>query len=66
LTQALAERLPSFDKQQLLTLKTNAMKVQADAGQKADEAGALLPLIDAELARRGAEAAEKTRAKRKK
>ena len=66
MTQALAERLPSFDKQQLLTLKTNAMKVQADAGKKADEAGALLPLIEAELARRGAEAAEKTRVKRKK
>ncbi len=49
----LTDRLPSLDRDQLLALRTNAKRLQASEGVKADEAGALLPLIEAEIARRG-------------
>lgn len=46
------DRLETFDRQQLLTLRSNARRLQADAGPRADAAKALLPLIDAELSKR--------------
>lgn len=61
---ALTDRLSTFDKQQLLTLRANARRLEADAGPRAAEAVALLPLIDAELSRRVAAEPAKTRAKR--
>jgi hypothetical protein len=65
LTLALIDRLSSLDKQQLLNLRTNARRLTADAGPKADEAVALLPLIEAEIARRAAEAPKKVRSQAK-
>jgi hypothetical protein len=65
LTVALTDRLPSLDRQELLTLRTNARRLQASAGKKADEAAALLPLIDAEIAKRGPTGTVKRAAKRK-
>ena len=62
---ALTDRLSMFDKQQLLTLRANARRLEADAGPKADEAKALLPLIEEELAKRAPPSAAKTRAKAK-
>ncbi len=62
---ALAERLSILDKTQLINLRTNALRLQADAGPKAEEAGALLPLIDAELSGRGVGEAKAVRAKPK-
>ena len=62
---ALTDRLSMFDKQQLLTLRANARRLGADTGPKADEAKALLPLIEEELAKRAPPSAAKTRAKAK-
>jgi hypothetical protein len=62
----LTDRLPMFDKQQLLNLRSNARRLQADTGPRADEAKALLPLIEEELQKRGpATAPAKGRPKRK-
>ncbi len=61
----LTDRLSSLDKDQLLNLRANARRLQADAGPKTDEAAALLPLIDAELAKRAAAVAVKAAPKRK-
>ena len=61
---ALNDRLSTFDKQQLLNLKANALRLQADAGAHADKAAALLPLIEAELSRRSGGETAKVRAKR--
>jgi hypothetical protein len=59
-----ADRLEAFDRQQLLTLRSNARRLGADIGPRADEAKALLPLIDAELSKRAPAAAPaKPRAK---
>jgi hypothetical protein len=66
LSFALTDRLPEFDRQQLLNLRSNARRMEADAGPRADEARALLPLIEAELSKRSPAAAPaKPRAKRK-
>jgi hypothetical protein len=48
----IAERLPDLDRSDLLTLQTNARRLHSEAGIRADAAGALLPLIEAELAKR--------------
>jgi hypothetical protein len=61
----MTDRLSKLDKQQLLTLKANARRLEADAGARSNEATALIPLIDAELARRSAAEPPKVRAKRK-
>jgi len=61
----LNDRLPTMAKEDLLSLRTNARRVQADAGPKADEASTLLPLIEAELSRRVADAPKKVRQKPK-
>lgn len=63
---ALTDRLSMFDRQQLLTLRSNARRLGADAGPRADEAKALLPLIEEELLKRGPAASQaKGRPKRK-
>lgn len=63
---ALIDRLEAFDRQQLLNLRSNARRLEADAGPRADEARALLPMIEAELSRRApAPSAAKGRPKRK-
>lgn len=63
---ALNDRLPSFDRQELLNLRSNCRRLEADAGPRADEAKALLPLVEEELSRRGpAASAAKARAKKK-
>ncbi|MGZ3274383.1 MAG: hypothetical protein ACXU82_07100 [Caulobacteraceae bacterium] len=49
----LTDRLPTMDRDQLLALRINAQRLQSSEGVKADQAGALLPLIEAEIARRG-------------
>jgi hypothetical protein len=59
MTLTVTDRLPTLDREQLLNLRTNARRLQADTGKKAGEASALLPLIDAEIARRGPAAAAK-------
>jgi hypothetical protein len=41
-----------MDKNQLINLRSNARRLEADAGPKAAEAAALLPLIEQELAKR--------------
>jgi len=46
------DQLETFDRAQLLTLRSNARRLQADAGPRAAAAEALLPLIEAELIRR--------------
>jgi hypothetical protein len=61
---ALTERLSSFDKQQLLNLRSNARRLQSDTGPRADEARALLPLVEAEIASRSPAAPAKARAKK--
>ena len=48
----LSDQLPTFDRQQLLNLRSNARRLQADAGPRGEEAKALLPLIEAELSKR--------------
>jgi hypothetical protein len=65
LTLALADRLSTLDKQQLLNLKNNARRLQAEAGPKGEEAAAMLPLIEAEFAKRGLDENGKVRPKRK-
>jgi hypothetical protein len=62
---ALTDLLPTLDRQELLNLRTNARRLQANAGAKADEATALLPMIDAEIAKRGPAETPKVRSKRK-
>jgi hypothetical protein len=52
-----ADRLPTLDRQELLTLRSNARRLEADAGPRADEAKALLPLIEEELSKRAPVAA---------
>jgi hypothetical protein len=65
LSFALADRLSMFDKQQLITLRSNARRLEGETGPRADEAKALLPLIEEELAKRVSAAAALARAKRK-
>lgn len=66
MTFVLSDRLPSFDRQQLLNLRSNARRLEADGGPRGEQAKALLPLIDAELSRRAPAAAPaKPRARRK-
>jgi hypothetical protein len=48
----LTDRLPMFDRQQLLNLRSNARRLQADEGPRGDEAKAMLPLIEEELSKR--------------
>jgi hypothetical protein len=54
-----------MDKQELLSLRVNARRLEADTGPKAEAASALLPLIEEELARRVADAPKKVRQKPK-
>jgi hypothetical protein len=71
----LTDRLPLFDRQELLNLRSNARRLLADTGPRADEAKALLPLIEEELSKRApatvakrapaAASAAKPRAKKK-
>ena len=63
----LTDRLPTFDRQELLNLRSNARRLLADTGPRADEAKALLPLIEEELSKRTPAAAStaKPRAKKK-
>jgi hypothetical protein len=65
LSFVLTDRLPSFDRQELLNLRSNARRLQADTGPRADQAKALLPLIEAELTKRGPATAAKAPAKKK-
>jgi hypothetical protein len=62
----LTDRLPALDKQQLINLRTNARRLEAAAGDRAADAAALLPLIEAELSRRTPSEPAKPRAKRAK
>lgn len=62
-TTSLTDRLPTLDRRELLTLRANAVRLEAAAGAHADEAGALLPLIEAELERRGPAPTAKAKAK---
>ncbi len=48
----LAERLPSLAREELLALRENARRLGSEAGTRQEEAAALLPLIEAELAQR--------------
>lgn len=61
------DQLETFDRQQLLTLRSNARRLGADAGPRAAAAQALLPLIEAELSKRApaVTAAAKARPKKK-
>jgi hypothetical protein len=49
---SLADRLPQLDREQLLNLQANARRLEAEAGARGENAAALLPLIQAELAAR--------------
>ena len=52
---ALADMLPTFDDASLLSLRSNAVRLAADtAGARREDAAALLPLIEAEIAGREA------------
>ena len=50
----LADMLPTLDDAALLNLRTNAVRLAADAGARHEAAATLLPLIEAELAGREA------------
>ena len=51
----LADMLPDFDDASLLNLRRNAVRLISESGLRHDEAVALLPLIEAEIAKRDAE-----------
>ena len=60
-----ADRLEAFDRAQLLTLRSNARRLEGDGGPRGEQAKALLPLIEEELSKRApAAAAAKPRAKK--
>ena len=60
-----ADRLEAFDRAQLLTLRSNARRLEGDVGPRGEQAKALLPLIEEELSKRTpAAAAAKPRAKK--
>ena len=61
----LTDRLPTLDRQELLNLRSNARRLQTDTGPRADQAKALLPLIEEELVRRGPTQPGKAPAKKK-
>ena len=53
---AIADMLPTMDAKDLAALRTNAVRLQEGAGKQQSAAADLLPLIDAELAERAANA----------
>lgn len=50
----LADKLPGFDDAALLSLRSNAVRLVSESGARYEEAMALLPLIEAEIAERDA------------
>jgi hypothetical protein len=47
-----AERIPHLDDAELANLHANALRMQGDDGRRGEQATALIPLIEAELAER--------------
>ncbi|HWA60928.1 MAG TPA: hypothetical protein VG939_06110, partial [Caulobacteraceae bacterium] len=50
--RTLAERLPTLSRDDLMTLRANARRLETETGPRAVQAAELLPLIEAELAAR--------------
>jgi len=49
---SIADRIPTLDKESLINLRANAERLQGEGGAREEQAGLLIPLIDAELAAR--------------
>lgn len=62
----IADRIPAFDDESLATLRNNAARLSVEgAGPRRTEAESILPLIDAEVAKRREQLPKPIRAARK-
>jgi|GEM_PF-3412459 len=60
-----SDLIPTLDDKELANLHANALRLQAGAGKRRDEAAVLIPLIEAEQAERIARTPPKRRAVRR-